>query len=327
MAWAATRPRLAVWMLVLLTLGGCNDDSPSPALRVAVNPWPGYSFVYLAEEKGYFQEEGVSVRLIELASLADGRRVFEQGQADVMCCTLVEVLSTNESSGEDSAQIISAVDYSDGSDMLLACPDVKSLEAIRGCRIGVEPESVDGLSVFLALSSIGLTMEDVTLVALAQSEMIDAIRTGKVDAVQTYPPLSDEIERLEGTHRIWDSSQAPGAILDVLAAHQSLLNEREEELRAFVRAFSRAQKYFQEHRKEAVAILARRCGVSEKMLVRALDGVRLLADDDAETKRLSDPEATQALVAKVAKGLISIGMLQQVPKRAPFDLRFPEPSR
>jgi ABC-type nitrate/sulfonate/bicarbonate transport system substrate-binding protein len=176
-AWAATRPRLAVWMLVLLTLGGCNDDSPGPALRVAVNPWPGYSFVYLAEEKGYFQEEGVSVRLIELASLADGRRVFEQGQADVMCCTLVEVLSTNESSGEDPAQIISAVDYSDGSDMLLACPDVKSLEAIRGCRIGVEPESVDGLSVFLALSSIGLTMEDVTLVALAQSEMIDAIRT------------------------------------------------------------------------------------------------------------------------------------------------------
>jgi ABC-type nitrate/sulfonate/bicarbonate transport system substrate-binding protein len=105
------------------------------------------------------------------------------------------------------------------------------------------------------------------------------------------------------------------------------LSERKHELRAFVRAFGRAQKYYREHRNEAVAILARRCGATEEMLVRSLDGVRLLVDDDPEALRILDPEVSQSLVERVGAGMISIGMLQRIPTQAPFAFRFREPSR
>ena len=303
---------------------GCTDNEPPRTLRLAVNPWPGYSFVYLADEKGFFREEGISVQLIELASLADSRRIFEQGQADVTCCTLVEVLLMNGSDDKDPVRVVSAVDYSDGSDMLLGRSNIESLNSIRGHRIGVEPESVDGLSVFLALSSVGLTMDDVTLVPLAQSEMVEAMRTGRVDAVQSYPPTSDLIQQQEGVHRLWDSSLSPATILDVLAARESMLAERAGEVRALVRAYSRAQNYYRKHKKEAAEILARRCGLSEDALLRSFDGIRILAHDDAEAEEVFQPEGGRSVTAKVAEGLMSIGMLQRLPPHSPFDVRFRE---
>ena len=131
---------------MLLTFAGCGSEPAAPSLRLAVNPWPGYSFVYLADEKGYFDEEGVSIQFLELASLADARRVFEQGQVDLTFCTLVEVLLMNEVVSEDPVKVIAAVDYSNGSDVLLARDEIQGLRDIRGRRIGVEPESVDGVS-------------------------------------------------------------------------------------------------------------------------------------------------------------------------------------
>ena len=47
-----------------------GGDSTSGPLRVAINPWPGYEFAMLAASQGYFEDEGVEVRLVELSSLA-----------------------------------------------------------------------------------------------------------------------------------------------------------------------------------------------------------------------------------------------------------------
>lgn len=307
-----------------LVFVGCTDNDASKPLRLSVNPWPGYSFVYLAEEKDFFRDEGISVHLLELASLADSRRIFEQGQADVLCCTLVEVLLMNGGDDTDPVRVVSAVDYSNGSDVLLGTSDIVSLKSIGGYRIGVEPESLDGLCLFLALSSVGLTMEDVTLVPLAQSEMAEEMRTGRVDAVQTYPPMSDLILQQAGVHQLWNSSQSPATILDVLAVRESVLAERAEDVRALVRAYRRAQDYFHRHQREAAKILARRCGLSEEAWLRSIGGVRILGHDDAEAKAVFQPESGRMVTEKVAEGLMSIGMLQQLPRQSPFDVRFRE---
>ncbi len=65
-------------------------------LRVGVNPAPGYELIFLAEEKGFFREEGVEVRLVEFTCLADCRRAFERGQVDLIGGTVVRVPAGRE---------------------------------------------------------------------------------------------------------------------------------------------------------------------------------------------------------------------------------------
>ncbi len=59
--------------VTLAILGGCAEE-PAPPIRIGTNPWPGYEFLHLADELGYFEEEGVEVRLVELTSNGDVRR-------------------------------------------------------------------------------------------------------------------------------------------------------------------------------------------------------------------------------------------------------------
>ena len=67
--------------LVLLALVSCTKSDVEP-LTVGFNPWPGYEFVYLAEELGYYDKLGLDVKLVELSSLGDVSRSFAKGQID-----------------------------------------------------------------------------------------------------------------------------------------------------------------------------------------------------------------------------------------------------
>jgi NitT/TauT family transport system substrate-binding protein len=314
-------------LLSLLLASGCSDLSSSARsgeLRIAINPWPGYSVMYLAEELGYFRDEGLNIRLIELASLADTRRVFEHGQADLVCCTLVEVLMMNEAAGRDSIQCVGVFDYSNGSDMLLAMNKISSVKDLQGKRIGLEPESVDGLSVYLALKSAGLSINDVTLVPLAQTEMVAALEKGLVEAVQTYPPTSEAVEKVAGVHAVWDSSHAPETILDVLGANPELLAAQPDSVRGILQACKRAQHFHRKFPNESMQILSRRCRLSEQELVRFFNGIKTLAGDDPETYRIFQPEGATQVTTRIAEGLVATGMLRDIPPNPPFDGRFVE---
>ena len=67
---------------------GCGQ-APQPPVRIGINFWPGYEFLYLAEKQGFFKQEGVPVELIQFSSMGDARRAFERGQVDAMAVTLI----------------------------------------------------------------------------------------------------------------------------------------------------------------------------------------------------------------------------------------------
>ena len=90
-AWLC-RPRVRWLVVAVLSLGvGCSPEKPT-TLRVGINPWPGYEFLYLAQEKGFYRDAGLDVRLVEFSSLADTRRAYERGQINAIGTTVIEVL-------------------------------------------------------------------------------------------------------------------------------------------------------------------------------------------------------------------------------------------
>lgn len=251
-------------------------ESPAPPLRVATNPWCGYEFLHLAEELGYFAQEGVSVRLVEFASLGDARRAFERGQVDAWGATLVELLFSREQSLR-RAQVFMVTDFSNGSDMVLARPPIARVEDLRGRRVAVEPATTDVLLLAVALESAGLRFNDIQLTPLPQNLMVRALERGEVDAVCAYPPLSTLILRAGLAGKIFDSAQAPQRIVDVLAAEQELLTQRPGDFAAIIRAFERARRYAETQPDHAHALMARRQGVSVEEFRQALSGIRIVA--------------------------------------------------
>ncbi|MCA9189070.1 MAG: ABC transporter substrate-binding protein [Pirellulaceae bacterium] len=286
---------------VVLSLRGTTPD-----LRVGVNPWPGYAFLFVAEEKGYFADEHLQVRLVELSSLGDVRRAFELQQINMMTCTYVELLMVGQAHGTPP-RIVLCADYSLGADVLISNSSIRSVEELRGRRIAFEPGTLDAIVICYALQSHGMTTSDVKLVAMASSQMAHALRDGHIDAVQCYPPLSTEILSDPGSRVLFDSSQIPGKVCDVIVAHSDLGRDHPAALEAFSRAYFRAVEYYRQQPDEALEIIARRTGMTAAQVQDSLDCIRILDARD-QCQLLGNPEQLETTLAETERHMRAVGL-------------------
>lgn len=272
----ATVPALA------LLAGGCGL-SHKETLRLGFNPWPGYEFFKLAEQLGYYRLLGLDVQLVEFTSLGDSRRAFERQQIDVAAGTAVELLTAAHTL-KQSVQAFFLTNYSVGSDYLVAQPRFTSPADLKGKRVAVEPGSLNLLLLHLALQPVPLTLQDVQLVPMSQNSMPGAFFKGEVDAVVVYPPVADELlgEIPTRARVLFDSSQAPDAIIDLLYASRSTLERRATELALLVKGFEMARQYTSKHPDDAYARMSIRTNRKRDDFERDMQGLKLLPLQDQE---------------------------------------------
>ena len=258
---------------------GCAPPK-SAALRVGINPWPGYEFLYLAQEKGFYREAGLEVRLVEFNSLSDARRAYERGQINVLASTVIEVLQARDYSAR-SPQIVQVVDYSNGADVILARSGLTNGAGLRGARVGLELASLGIYVLARGLEKSGLSLGDVKMVSMDQLLMEEAFRNGELDAIVTYPPTSTKVLRDSRANTVFSSAEIPGEVIDVIAIEAEVNQQRPGEVAKLLRAYHRAIAYTQENPAEAYRIMAAREGLTpEEFRTSLTGGIRVLAESD-----------------------------------------------
>jgi NitT/TauT family transport system substrate-binding protein len=298
-------------LLVGLSLCGCRTREV-PELRIGINPWPGYEFLYLASEKGLFDTTVVRVRLLEFASLTDARRAYERGQLDGLASTVIEVLQARDHSPRRPV-ITLVTDYSDGADVVIAKSGLPDVLALRGHRVGVEVGSLNVYLLARALERNGASLSDVTLVHLDLLQMAKAFRRGDVDAVVTYPPASVEALRVPGAHRVFSSRDVAGEIVDVVSVDSTVIVRYGAAVAELSRGFERARLYALTHPAEAYRTMAAREGLSVGEFASALTGgVRLVGLEEQGGFFLPGGQL-DSVAARTAAVMLQTSQLSRLP--------------
>ena len=293
-----------------LLLAGCGTKQPP--LRVGINSWPGYEFLWLAHEKGFFRDAGVEVKLVQFGSLSDARRAFESGNLDGWATTVVEVLMSRDASPRD-ARIVRVIDASEGADVIIAPKSIQSPRDLRGIRVGVELASLGVYMLGRALELEGLTLQDVTPVSSVQELMGEQMRSGALDAAVSYPPQSAALLADARFHAIFSSQRIPGEVVDVLAFDSETLRLRSQQVAAFQQALDRAFRFYQEQPMEAARIMGLREGLSaEDFQTQLTEGIRLITPAE-QASFLRGAASLRPVVEGVARHLNSTGLLSARP--------------
>jgi NitT/TauT family transport system substrate-binding protein len=301
--------RVLVAAAAILGLASCM--SYEPPLRIALIRWPPFEFLHLAQEKGYFAEEGVEVRLIEFVAVNDTQRAFEHDKIDGGTFSLFQVLQ-NRDQLKRKMQVPLVIDFSDGADLLMAKPEIQDVRALRGRRVGVTLSPLDIFFLTRALELHGMTLQDISPVYVRTADMTEALREGKVDAITAYPPNSTEIENAGLARAIFSSSRIPGEIVDVLALDEAVVRERPEDVAGVIRAFYRAVDFAKDHPEEAWQIMSARERVTPEEFRAALHtGITLVPLADQQ-KFLGKNSSLPAVAARVSQVLKEKGLLSSV---------------
>lgn len=292
---------LAIASVVILS--NCSPG-PKDTLRVVTIPWPGYESLHLAQSLGYFDPD--TIRLIDMANNSQVSMALRNNTADAGLLTLDEVLNLLQD-GVD-LKVILVMDISNGADAVLARPEINSLQALRGKRVAVENAAVGALILDAMLEKAGLDITDIKLVSKTVNEHTLAYTKNQMDAVVTFEPVRSELLQL-GAHVLFDSSQIPGRIVDVLAVRADAMDPHRQALKNLVAAHFRALAYQTQHPDEAVRHLAPYLGVREDQVQAQYTGIKIPQLADNYALLATTPAEIKLTAARLAELMLKRNLL------------------
>ena len=301
---------LALLTLLSLVLSACGPAAAPErtALKVGYVLWPGFYPLLIAKEKGFFEKHGVTVEPKFYGTTTEEYADYAAQNLDGMGLVIGDLLPLSTG---DSSRIIMVTDFSNGADQVVASKDIASIADLRGKRIGVKLGSFGELLVRKMLEENGMGVGDITFVDVAP-ELLPASFGSQVDAGHTYDPFTSQ-SLAKGGHVIYDSSDVPGLIPDVIAFSTKTVETRPAELQAFVDAWFEAQIWWKENPAEAAELLAKATGLKPEEISSV--GVQLqdLAGNQAAFTPGTDTGSLYFTAQEYIKFLSVVGLLSTAP--------------
>ncbi len=260
--------QLLLLIVIIAAIAGCTKEPQLP-LRIGINPWTGYEPLYLARELGYFNKS--TIKLIEHTSASESMRLFRNGTIDAAALTLDETLQLLAT--DSDITVVLVIDVSNGGDAMLAQPEIKSIQDLKTKRVGYESTALGAYMLTRALQIGGMKSSEVTTVSLDLAEMESSYRDRRVDAVITFEPIKTRL-LAAGARVIFDSTQIPGEVMDVLVVRNTFATKNPELVRELVGGWFKAIDYLKNNQRNAAEMLAKRQKLSTDQYLISQSGLR-----------------------------------------------------
>lgn len=259
---------LGIATLTLCTVILASCTKAEPPLRVGANVWPGYETLYLARSLGYY--DNTPIRLVDYPSGTEEVRAYRNGQIEAAGISIDQALVLAATNPD--VKIVVVMDFSNGGDVILGKPEIPNLQGLKSRPVGVESTALGAFIITRALEQKGMSPKDIKIISLGVSEHERAFKDGKVDAVVTFGSARTKLLAV-GAKQLFDSSQIPGEIVDVLIVRDEVINKQPKALQALVDGRFRALDYLTKNPQDAAIRMAPRTGVTPEQFLESLKGL------------------------------------------------------
>lgn len=229
-------------------------SAQADALKLAHSTWVGYGPFYIAQEKGFFAEEGVEIELSIMENTPLKMGALMAGRVDIVASTADE-FPTYMRDGKPLKYIL-AVDNSNGGDGVVSNKDIATVADLRGRTVAFEEGSVSQFFINALLRREGLTQDDIKMVNMTATDAGVAFSANRVDAAVTWEPHLSQGAATDHGKVLVNSAETPGLIVDVVAVLDETASEHRAELEGFVRAWQKALDFLESNPAEAYQIMA-----------------------------------------------------------------------
>lgn len=232
------------------------------------------------------------MELREFSSFSAAVQAYEAGRLDALASSFSGLLQLAQRM--KTVKGVAVLAYSEGAEGLIAQPEIRTIDELRGKRIGIGSWGIGGYFWARLRERSGLKEEDVVLLNLSPQDGQRAFLRREIDALLTFEPWLTLTIRQTHANVLFTSRELPGEIVDVLSIQERMLRERREDCRRLLRAYFRAVAYGRAHREELIHMLAERTSVSVEDAMAMMEKLRFL-DRDENLRMLNTAEGLAAL--------------------------------
>ena len=202
--------KLALLLAAMLLLTGCSsggsedtdaqdngDTGELETIDVVLDWYPNavHAFLYEAEEKGYFADEGLQVNILFPSNASDPLTMTAAGRADIGFYYQEDTIIAKANEDVPVKVLGAVVQQPISVVCALSDQNIKTPEDLIGKTIGYSGTRFGEVAVGQMLQSVGATLDDVEMIDVG-FDLMSAMTTGNVDA--TYGCfINHEIPALE----------------------------------------------------------------------------------------------------------------------------------
>lgn len=269
--------RLALLLpLCALALNGCftkqphGTDAEKTVFKINVDTWIGYAPLYLAQEKGFFDD--IDVQIVTTPDVAQRKLILERGENQAIAET-VDQLVLDHSQGIHSVAV-TGMDFSNGADGIVAVDSVKTIQDLKGKNVLVQKNYASQALLDYLLQEAGIPFDDVHYVDTEAGAAGAAFAAGKADVAVSFEPWLSKAKERAGGHILLSSKDAPGVIVDILSVQEQYLKEHPEVVAKVVRGWFRAVEEWRANPAASNAVMAGYYSVTPEEFAEQVEGLK-----------------------------------------------------
>jgi len=261
-------------IVIGILVGGCSQQREKVTLGVESSLLP--ASVWVAESKGYFEEEGLDLTIKEFNSGKASFLAMLEGEGiDISTVAPTPIMFSSFDRQDFSIFAIFAYAYEDIKVIAHRGKGITTAADLKGKKIGT-PKGTTGQFVTEAfLIHNGLLLSEVEVIDISPAKLPDALNNNRVDAIVIWEPHAYNARNLLGQ----DAVRLPSSDIyrttfnfmvmkDFAQAHPEVLNK-------FLRAIDRATDFIAEHKEESQDIVAERLKLDKEVMTTIWDDVTM----------------------------------------------------
>ena len=167
---------------------------------------------------------GIDIDVVQLNDYVESINQYTAGQFDGCTMTNMDALTIPAAGGVDSTALIVG-DFSNGNDGIVIKGENKSLADLKGQPVNLVELSVSHYLLARGLERVGLAEKDIQVVNTSDADLVGAFASDEVKAVATWNPLLAEVAATPKVSKVFDSSEIPGEIIDLMVVNSQTLKD------------------------------------------------------------------------------------------------------
>lgn len=213
-------------------------------VKVAAQATSGQVFQYLAEDKGYLDDEGIEVEMVYINNGTDATSALSSGKVDVISTystggPLIQIANGQKFTIFGGYMII-------GATPVFARPETPydGVESFRGKKIAIMRGGTPDIVLKGILFDAGMDVyKDVTFVEMKRNQdVLQAVRSGQADFGSVSTGFELQIKEMGMKIAVWPDELWPNHSCCRMLAKTDWMRKNPEALKRLLRAYLRAER-------------------------------------------------------------------------------------
>lgn len=322
-----------VLMAAALLVSSCSQGSnqaakPRKVFNIGWSIYAGWMPWPYAQDAGivkkWDKKYGIKINFVQVNDYVESINQYTAGKLDGVTVTNMDALTIPAASGKDTTALILG-DYSNGNDGVLL-KGADDLKAIKGRKVYLVELSVSHYLLARALSTVGLKLDDVKTVNTSDADIVGAWASPDVKAAVTWNPQLSVMKERPNTHEVFNSSQIPGEILDLMVVDTKTLKANPDLGKALVGIWYDTVHRMEEKNakgKAARAAMAKLAGASLQLFDSQLKTTYLYTDPKEAVAAMDSPKLITTMT-RVRNFSFSQGLFKGASSPGAVGISFPD---